>query len=248
RPLVSEQQGFGRCCQRDGIDPVTLSDVQAKFSKHHPDVVPALTKGWNHNGHRVQTIIQVPAKLTFLHAVVQIYVGRRHDPYIRMHHCGRTDSDKFAALQYTQEVGLGIEWEFTDFIEKNGPAIHRFEVSFPIRRGSGEGSFFVSKQRGIDRAFGDSPTVDRDKCVVLSSTMLVDDLGNDFLSHSTFACNQDGQIGTGHAKRFAKGIVESFGIADQPVAAFNSLDCWIHTLIIFPSKVALEASLICTWT
>ena len=87
-----------------------------------------------------------------------------------------------------------------NFVQKDGSSVGYLEVTFAGFGSAGEGTFFVSKQLGIDRPFGNCSAVDRDVVTVFSCTVGVYDLRKELLSYSTFPGHEDRKIRSSHTQ------------------------------------------------
>jgi hypothetical protein len=64
---------------------------------------------------------------------------------------GGADTAHFFFLQQAQESGLGLQWQLTDFVQKQGATIGSLNQSFALGLGAGEGALFVAEQLGLDQ-------------------------------------------------------------------------------------------------
>ena len=91
----------------------------------------------------------------------------------------------------------------------------------------------MAEEFALDGAFGDGATVDGDEAAALlgvfAEAVLVDDAGEDILTHTAFAGDEDAEVGRGHLDGFVDGK-EQFGVvADDAVALFYCL--YVHLLL-----------------
>src|SRR5262245_41707517 len=66
----------------------------------------------------VQAIVQVIPEMLLLHHPSKVAVGCRDQPYIHLYRLRTTDALKFLLLQHAQELGLQLERNLADFVEK----------------------------------------------------------------------------------------------------------------------------------
>ncbi len=95
----------------------------------HRDIRLALAQRWDFQWIDGQTIIQVSPETTFGDGLLQVHIGRRHQPYIDLAHLVVTQPLDFTGLQYTQQLGLGSRRHFAQLVQKQRAAISPFELT-----------------------------------------------------------------------------------------------------------------------
>ena len=93
---------------------------------------------------------------------------------------------------------MRIKREFTDFIEKDGPAVRQLETSVAIGDRSGEGAFEVPEQFALDEARRDGAAVHFHERAVLARAAVVDGPGDELLAGASFPRDQHRGINAGN--------------------------------------------------
>ncbi len=88
----------------------------------------------------------------------------------------------------------------------------------------------MTKQFGVDRAFGYRAAVDGNKRVMPAGRKIMNDLGKYFFTYTALAKYQDTQVGIGYLLRYLQRIVELRVVADNAKPVFYAL--YIHRLIL----------------
>src|SRR5260370_42289346 len=71
----------------------------------------------------VQPVVKVVAKLTRFYHRAQIAIGRRDQPYINLIAIRRADRLHVVSLDRAQQLGLQLERQFRDLVEKQSAAV-----------------------------------------------------------------------------------------------------------------------------
>ena len=66
-------------------------------------------------------------------------------------------------LEYSQDLGLGLQTHVPDFVEKDRPTIGGFELAAAIGNGTGKGPAYVPEQLAFDQFFRNRGAVQLDK-------------------------------------------------------------------------------------
>ena len=107
------------------------------------------------NGDRkdVEAIEQILAEPAALDEFDQVLVGRRDQPEVDLDRPARADRIDLALLQRAQQLDLGVERQFADFVEEQRAAIGLGELADVLFGGAGEGALLVAEQDRFDRGF-----------------------------------------------------------------------------------------------
>ena len=233
-PTVGKQHLPRLFVQTDSWHVVLLGAIVGKLAEKEEDILVAVAQGRDFDRHRVQSVIQVLAELALRDGLLQIHVRRCHDTHVGLLHLGRTDLDKLATLQDTEQAGLRGQREFACLVKEDGTAVGHFEIALAVGQGAGEGAFLVPEQLRVDGALRDSSAIDRDILSMLTRTELVDNLREDFLTDTTLARNQNRQIGGSHLQSYVDSAVQSRAVANHAEALFYLLNIYFHlTLLSF---------------
>src|SRR6185295_6108506 len=96
-----------------------------------------------------------------------------------------------ALLEHAQQRDLDLLGQIADFVEKDRPAIGRFEASEAPLRGAGEGSLLMAEELGGDQRRWDCRAIDGNEGSGGAGRALVDGAGDELLAGSGFAQNQN---------------------------------------------------------
>ena len=153
--------------QRRGLETgkiltITLGVAAEKVSGERPHVVATFTQRRKMNLDGVQTKQQILTKTPGLR--LGGYVGICGSKHTRADATGVRGSDAFqlARFQDAQELGLQVEGNVRDLIEKKCAAVSKLEAADAVGAGIGEGAFYMAKEFAFEEAFGKTSGVDRD--------------------------------------------------------------------------------------
>jgi hypothetical protein len=130
---------------------------------------------------------------------------------------GSPDPEEFSLFEKSQQLGLGIRAEVTDFIQKQGPAAGRFQkAALAGGAGTAEGAFFVTEQFAFDQVRGDGRTVDGDKRPLKVRALVVDRAGDQFLARAGLPLYQyRGVRAFGHLPDKGHDILDDIALGDE---------------------------------
>ena len=166
------------------------------FCKKH-DVAPAVVKRRKVNREHVQAVVEVFAELSLLHELFQIPAGRRDEADVDFDLFVASDAREGAFLNEAQEFDLNRLAEVTDFIKEECSAVCGFGASAAGADRSGERALFVSEEFAFDEVVGEGCAVDADERFVAPFALLLDCAGDEFLSCSGCAADEDGCVAGG---------------------------------------------------
>src|SRR5262249_27966571 len=98
-----------------------------------------------------QTKVEIEAKITGLGFFFEIAVRRRDDARVQRNVLETADTTERIFLEYTQQLCLKAELEFTDLVQKDRAASRLFEEALLARLCIGESALFVTKQLRLDQ-------------------------------------------------------------------------------------------------
>ena len=216
RPWIVLENFNGFVVQTQGRHAVLLTEIGGELPKQQMHITSPLPQGRELNGHLAQTVVQVFPEPSARDGVVEIHVGRGHDPDVGFLDFGRTDLEELACFQNAQQTDLCCQRQFSHFIQKNGAAVGLFEIALACVRGAREGAFFVAKQFRIDGALRDGAAVDRHVGPVFSGAELMHNPRHHLFSRAALAQHQDADVRgrnlSGHRQR----SVQRGGVSDHP--------------------------------
>ena len=139
-----------------------------------------------------QAIEKILAKIARCDAFCQIAVRRRDNAHID----GRggvmgADRVHFSGFEKPQEQRLHPQAHFSHLVEKEGPAVGHLKLPLLITVGAGEASLRVTEQFGLEEGLGEPGAVDRDEWSCRARGAEMDLPGDQVLTDSAFAGNQN---------------------------------------------------------
>src|SRR6266699_837168 len=93
------------------------------------------------HGNGADAIKQVLAELAVFNGFVGLSVGRGNETAIGLVTDLASDRADFLVLQNPQQLALGINWHFRDFVEEQRTALRLAEEALAVRVRSSECSF-----------------------------------------------------------------------------------------------------------
>jgi len=105
----------------------------------------------------------IPAKLTVLHHLRQISVGRCDEAHIHAAGVRASQTLELLFLQHSQELGLQLERNVPDLIQEKRAAVGQLKAPDALRDRSRKGASFVAEQFALQQTRGNSSTIDLDE-------------------------------------------------------------------------------------
>lgn len=96
-------------------------------------------QGWHLEG-LPQAVEEVLAELPLRHGLGQIAIGSSYTAQGHLFGAGSPNGADLAAVQGAQQLGLGAEGQFADFVQKEGASRSRLKEAGSVGGGTGEGS------------------------------------------------------------------------------------------------------------
>src|ERR1700756_1622063 len=106
-----------------------------------------------------------------------------------------THAFDFTPLQHSQQCDLNLGRQVSNFVQKNCPAVCRFEPSEASLSCTGESALLVTEKLGRNQRLWDGSAIHADECPIHAIGSLVDAASYQLLSCTGFAKNQYGRIG-----------------------------------------------------
>ena len=185
--------------------------LRGKFPEQHfgqqRHVAGSLAQRRQLHHHYRQPVIQVLAKIPFVHGLFQIHVGGGNHAGI---HCDFGPSPHpfdGLFLEKPQDLHLQRQRQFADFVEEQRPARGGFDASLPLDMRPGKGAFFMTEQLAFQKIFRDRATIDGDEGAAFPRAAAVDRQRGHFLSRAAFAQNQYRNVRGRHLANRAKHLL-----------------------------------------
>src|SRR5215470_14010195 len=99
----------------------------------------------------IEAVIEIRAKLSITHGLLEIAVCGRDDAHVDLQRVTSSDAFKLTFFQHAQQLGLQIEWELSDFIEKDRSVVGDLEASHAARVSTGEGAFLMAEELAFNQ-------------------------------------------------------------------------------------------------
>src|SRR2546427_5201274 len=144
-PRVLEESG-DRCRRQLLVPAVLLVERRQEARREDEDLLFALTQRRDTNLHDVEAIVEVLPELTTGKRLLEVAIGRGHDPDVDVDHAVASDPGEAEVLKDMQELRLKGEGKIGDLVEVDRPLVGVLELPrlTPVR--SGERSLFVTEQ------------------------------------------------------------------------------------------------------
>src|SRR5262249_13295739 len=132
RPGVGlESRKLGRLeRQRRTLEPP--ADLANDRGGDRRDILAARAQGRRLDREDVRPVVEGPTETAGLDIAKEIPVGGRDDPHVHRSALGLADALEGALLEDAQELGLQIERDLTDLVEKQGSADGNLEAAGPL--------------------------------------------------------------------------------------------------------------------
>src|SRR4029077_5726813 len=135
-----------------------------KMLREDRDILYSLAQRRKANGDHTQAIKEILAQNTLTDSLLRILIGRRDEA-----NAGdcilllAADAANHPVPQHAQELGLDRMGHLGQLIEKQRPAIRRFEESRFVAVGAGERTLAVAEHLRFEKRFRQRGAVDRDE-------------------------------------------------------------------------------------
>ena len=165
------------------------ADAGQKMVDQRGDVFLALAQRSQTNIDNVQTEVKVASEAALLHFLSQIAIGGRDNAEVRPPGDERTDRTKFLLLQNPEQLGLQVQRQLADFIEKRGAPVGRLYQAHLGVGGAGEGSLDMPEQFAFHERANHGGAIDGYKGL-LGGSHGMDGARDHFLARPRFAQQQ----------------------------------------------------------
>jgi len=162
--------------------------------------------------------------------LAQIAVGGRDDANVDARRAGAADRFELAFLEDAEELGLKLERDISDFIEKHCAAIGQGEAANVRIEGAGESAAFMAEEFIFEKASRHGSTVHFDEIAASTRAEFVDSTGDDFLAGAGLA----GDENSGASGRYGLDLRENG--AEAAAAAYYRVQKWRLRAVEFAEK------------
>src|SRR4029077_16655510 len=158
------------------------------------NVFSAVTQGRDADREHVQAVEQVAAEFAAGDHLFQIAVGCCDQPGVYPPRLRAAETFEFLLLQRAQQLRLDIDWDIAHFVQEQRALIGQFHAPDFLTDRTGESAFFMTKQFAFEQTCWNGGAIQLYKRPLFAPAPVVDRAGNQFLSGSGFAEEQDGRI------------------------------------------------------
>ena len=117
---------------------------------------------------------------------------------------------------------MGLQRQFTDFIEEKCSSVGYFEIPFVFVLGVRERSFLMPEEFTVDRSLGDGTAVDGKISTVLAGRESVNDFREMLFPDTGFAGDEHAQIRAGNLHGYFDIAIEQRTLTDDAESLFDS--------------------------
>lgn len=182
------------------------------------DVVGTLAQRRDRDPHDADAVVEVPSETALLHFLLQVAVGRGHEPHVDGARLALPKACDGALLQSTQQIGLQVERHLADLVEAERAAVGVFEPAGPSFAGrTREGSGRVAEQLTPEQILRDRTTVEGDEGLVPRGRAdRVSEPSEEFLTDASLAFEQDGRASARGPNDTVDSLQDRLAGADDP--------------------------------
>src|SRR5690606_18578040 len=140
----------------------------------------------------VQAVVQVFPEIPAFHGLFQINVGCGEHPHINVDRLYRADPFDLAFLQEAKKIGLQLQWQIADFVQKQGAAVGLLNAADFALVGAGECASLMAEHFRLDQVVCDRSAIDRNEGGGIAARPPVQGTSDEFLACAAASTNQNG--------------------------------------------------------
>ena len=123
--------------------------------------------------------------------------------------------------------------QFAHLVEEQRALISRAEVTRRVVDGTRIGALDVSEQLRVDGSFWNGAAVDGEVFLAPPRRVVVDDAGDNLLTHAALACDKHAELGGGHLQGDVEHVVQRLAVAYDSIPLFNGLQIHFYRSLRF---------------
>ena len=131
------------------------------------------------------------------------------------------DSLEVPFLQDSEQLGLQIEGNLSDFVQEDRAAVSQLKAPDAIADGSSECAARVTEELALEQFFRDRRAVDLDQWPTRSRAALVDGACNQLLSRPRFTLDENVGLGRRHQVHLAQESIQGLALPHDAVNGDN---------------------------
>ena len=151
------------------------------------NIFTAITKGRDGDGKDVEAVVKVGAIFFVGDEMFEVGIGGGDETDINFLSACAAEAFELLFLKDAQKLGLKVERDVADFVEKEGAFMSEFKAADALRDGAGEGTLFVAEELAFEQAGGDGGAVELDQRAVAASAQGVDGASEKFFAGACLA-------------------------------------------------------------
>src|SRR5208283_388429 len=133
-----------------------------------PNIFFSLPERRNHDRKDIEAEPEIFAKSSGGNHLLKISVRSRNNADVhRYKSCPSHALDLFL-LKYVQQPHLSLQWQFSNFIQKDRTLVSPFKTASLLADGPCESSFLVTEELAVQESFRDCAAVHLDKRAILA--------------------------------------------------------------------------------
>src|SRR5437773_958718 len=149
----------------------------------------------------VQAVEEIFAELTGVHGLFEIGVRGGDDADVDRQGGWLAERGDFPRLEKAQELGLQIEPQLADFVEKQRAAARRPDEANLVPVGAREGAAAMAEQLAFEQIARDGGAVEGDKRLLRAVREIVNRARENLLPGAALTGDEDGDVGLGNPAR-----------------------------------------------
>jgi hypothetical protein len=128
----------------------------------------------------------------------QIPVGGGDQAGVGAPGAGAAQALELLLLQDAQELGLHLERELADLIEKERAMVSQLEAAEALRHGPGKGAFLVPEELTFEQSRRDGRAIERHEGVATPRAALMKRVRYELFARAGLTSDEDGRLGGRH--------------------------------------------------
>src|SRR5437870_4277509 len=154
------------------------------------DIFRAFPQGWNVNRKNIQAVKQIFAKFLLLNHLSEVAIGGCDQVGIGVNSPCASQPLEFSLLEHAQQLGLKLQRNVADLIQKYRSAIGQLKAADALRDSAGKSAFLVPEELAFEQACRNRRTVELNKGPPGPRTGGMNGSRYEFFARPRFAQNQ----------------------------------------------------------
>ena len=194
RPVISHQGVRGILGEFLGRFPCFFGVEIQEMVQEEGNITPSLPQGRNLNGEYIESVEKILAKLCICDQPVKAFVGGGEESDVNLDDLVASESFKFFFLDGPQQLGLHINIQGVDIVQKDRSLIGYFELPHSGAVCTGEGPLIVPEYLTLHEGGRDGGTIDDHERPVPPRTQIVNGPCHQLLAGSALPLNEHGPV------------------------------------------------------